>query len=249
MAENGTGTLEAIGIEIAKVFQPLQERVEAGEIILLLAELGIEFPESLANDASFQTATTGVADKVNEMATLVKALIDAIKAEDYTLASEKSIALIQLIAGMADDIKTIADAIDANKPYAGITNTELDDFVANLAKNLIDYLVVNYLQSAIPLFAIFLEFFGLIEETEENVGSTNPLLPPYTKKNLRLDRIPTFLESPAKLAKELYDWGDTDFTGEKLFRMLEKLLNAMGLPAVFDNSGAQPELDVLMATI
>ena len=249
MAENGTGTLEAIGIEIAKVFQPLQERVEAGEIILLLAELGIEFPESLANDASFQTATTGVADKVNEMATLVKALIDAIKAEDYTLASEKSIALIQLIAGMADDIKTIADAIDANKPYAGITNTELDDFVANLAKNLIDYLVVNYLQSAIPLFAIFLEFFGLIEETEENVGSTNPLLPPYTKKNLRLDRIPTFLESPAKLAKELYDWGDTDFTGEKLFRMLEKLLNAMGLPAVFDNSGTQPELDVLMATI
>lgn len=249
MAENGTGTLEAIGIEIAKVFQPLKERVDAGEIILLLAELGIEFPESLANDSSFQTAITDVTEKVDEMATLVKALIDAIKVEDYSTASEKSIALIQAIAGMADDIQTIADAIEANGPYAGISAGELDDFVANLAKNLIDYLVINYLQSAIPLFAIFLEFFGLIEETEENVGSTNPLLPPYTKKSLRLDRIPTFLESPAKLAKELYDWGDTDFTGEKLFRMLEKLLNAMGLPAVYDDSGGQPELDVLMATI
>lgn len=249
MADQGTGTLEAIGIEMAKVFRPFKERVEEGEIILLLAELGIEFPESLANNASFQTATKDVADKVEQMAALVKALIDAIKAEDYSTASEKSIALIQLIAGMADDIKTIADAIEANGPYAGISSGELGDFVASLAKNLIDYLVINYLQSAIPLFAVFLEFFGLIEETDENVGSTNPLLPPYTRKNLRLDRIPTFLESPAKLAKELYDWGDAAFTGEKLFRMLEKLFNAMGLPAVFDNSGGQPELDVLMATI
>ena len=118
MADNGTGTLEAIGIEIAKVFQPFKERVDEGEIILLLAELGIEFPESLANDSGFQTATKDVADKVEQMAALVKALIDAIKAEDYTTASDKSIALIQLIAGMADDIKTIADAIEANGPYA-----------------------------------------------------------------------------------------------------------------------------------
>lgn len=132
MANNGTGTLDAIGIEIAKVFQPLQESVEAGEIMLLLAELGIEFPESLANDASFQTAITAVAGKVNQMATLVKELLDSIKAEDYALSSEKSIALIQLIAGMADDIKTIADAIEANGPYPGISNAELDDFVANL---------------------------------------------------------------------------------------------------------------------
>lgn len=249
MANNGTGTLEAIGIEIAKVFQPLEERVEAGEIMLLLAELGMAFPESLANDASFQTSIQNVAGKVSQMATLVKELLDAIKAEDYVLSSQKSVALIQLIAGMADDINAIADAIEANGPYTGISSGELDDFVASLARNLIDYLVISYIQNSIPLFALFLEFFGLIEETEENGGSTNPLLPPYTKKSLRLERIPVFLESPAKLAKELYDWGDTDFTGEKLFRMLEKLLNAMGLPAVFDNSGGQPELDVLMATI
>ena len=60
MPENQIGTLEAIGIEVAKVFLPLQERVEAGEIMLLLAELGIEFPASLANDPDFQAAVTGV---------------------------------------------------------------------------------------------------------------------------------------------------------------------------------------------
>jgi hypothetical protein len=249
MAENGTGTLEAIGMEIAKVFQPFKERVDAGEIMLLLAELGIEFPESLANDAAFQTAVKDVADKVDDMATLVKELVDAIKAEDYSTASQKSIALVDAIAGVANDIKTIANEIKNKGPYPGISDTDLTTFVEGLAKNLIDYLVVNYLESAIPLFAIFLEFFGIIEETQENAGSTNPLLPPYTKKNLRLDRIPTFLQSPGKLAKELYDWGDDAFTGEKLFKILERLFNAMGLPAVYDASGGEPELDILMATM
>jgi hypothetical protein len=159
MAENGTGTLEAIGMEIAKVFQPFKERVDAGEIMLLLAELGIEFPESLANDATFQTAVKDVADKVDDMATLVKELVDAIKAEDYSTASQKSIALVEAIAGMANDIKTIANEIKNKGPYPGISDTDLTTFVEGLAKNLIDYLVVNYLESAIPLFAIFLEFF------------------------------------------------------------------------------------------
>src|SRR5688572_7084777 len=243
------GTLEAIGIEVAKVFLPLQERVEAGEIMLLLAELGIEFPASLANDPDFQAAVTGVSDKVGEMAELVKALIDAVKAEDYTTAAEKTIALIELIAGMVDNIQTIADEIQGHGPYPGITGPELDAFVANLAKNVVDYLVVNYLQVTIPLFAVIMEFFGIIEESLENENSTNPLLPQYTKKNLRLDRIPTFLESPAKLAKELYDWGDTDFTGEALFKKLEKILNALGWPAVYDDSGGAPVLDLLIATM
>src|SRR5918993_738954 len=249
MPENQIGTLEAIGIEVAKVFLPLRERVEAGEIMLLLAELGIEFPASLANDPDFQAAVTGVSDKVGEMATVVKGLIDAIKAEDYTTAAEKTIALIELIAGMVDNIQTIADEIEAHGPYTGITGPELDAFVANLAKNVVDYLVVNYLQVTIPLFAVIMEFFGIIEESVENENSTNPLLPEYIKKSLRLDRIPTFLESPPKLAKELYDWGDTDFTGEALFKKLEKLLNSTGWPAVYDDSGGSPTLDLLVATM
>ncbi len=249
MPDNQIGTLESIGIEIAKLFQPYKERVESGEIMLLLAELGIEFPASLANDPDFQGAVTGVSEKVTQMATLVQELIAAIKAEDYSTSGEKIIALIELIAGIVDDIDTIADEIDANGPYTGITPADLDDFVANLAKNMIDYLVVNYLQSVIPIFAVFLEFFGIIEETIENEGSTNPALPQYTKKRLRLDRITTFLTNPAELAKELYDWGDTDFTGAKLFPKLEKIFNAIGWPAVYDDSGPEPLLDLLLATM
>lgn len=249
MPENQIGTLEALGIEIAKVFEPFKERVEAGEILLLLAELGIELPETLANDTDFQNAVTGVTGQIGEMTQVVKDLITAINNEDYTASAEKAIKLIELIAGLAQNIETIATEIDTHGPYPGIPDDQLDDFVGNLAKNIVDYLIINYLQTAIPLFAVFLEFFGLIDETVENEGSANPLLPEYTKKSLRLDRIPGFLENPASLAAELYDWGEDDFTGEKLFRKLEKVLNTIGWPAVYDGTSGTPELDLLIAKL
>ncbi len=250
MAENQIGTLEAIGIEIAKLFQPFKDRVEAGEILLLFAELGIEFPASLASDTNFQNAITGVSDKIGDMPSVVREMIAAIKAEDYSTSANKATELITLISGMVDDIDTIGFTVNAHGTFSGISSGELSDFVSNLAKNIIDYLVVNYLQSAIPLFTVFLEFFGLIEETIENKGSTNPVLPEYTKKGLRLDRIPDFLDNPAELAKQLYDWGDdASFTGAKLFKKLEKVFNTIGWPAVYDDSGAEPELDLLLATM
>lgn len=247
MPENQVGTLEAVGIELAKVFHPLQERVESGEIIILLAELGIEFPSSLANDTDFQNAVTGAADKVGEMPALVIELIDAIKAEQYDVAAEKSLALVQLISELATDIQTIANEIEANGPYTGIDSDELDDFVLNLAKNLIDYLIVNYLETSVPLFEVFLEFFGIIEETVVNEGSTNPLLPEVTRRNLRLDRIPKLLGDPGGLLSELYDWGDSSFNGRELFKKLEKIFNKFGWPAVYED--ATPELDLLLATL
>ena len=249
MPETEMGTLEAVGLELVKVFQPFKERVEANEILLLLAELGIEFPAALASDPDFQNAVTGVSDKVGQMPGIATALVSTIKAEDYSEAAQKLIELIELIAGMVDDFQTIADEIDNNGPYPGLSTQELDDFVGELALNIVDYLVVNYLQANILLFALFMEFFGLIEETIENEGSTNPLKPQYTKKRLRLDRIPRFLENPAQIARELYDWGEGTFTGDKLFQILEKIMQAMGWPAVYDDSGAQPELDVLIARL
>jgi len=241
MAEQQTGTLEAVGIEMTKVFQPFKERVEAGEILLLLAELGIAVPAGLANDSGFQTAVAGASDAIDTMAEKAKAMIDAIKEENYTLAAEALAELIELISGMVDQFKIIANAIEANAP-AGLD-------VEKLARSILDYLAISYMQASIPLFVSFLELFGIITETVENEGSFNPLQPEYLKKSLYLDRIPKLLKNPAGLATELYGWGAPTFTGEDLFKKLEKILNSMGWPAVYDDTGPIPELDLLIAKL
>ncbi len=251
MAESDVGTLEAIGLEVVKVFVPFKERVEAGEVLLLLAELGVEFPASLANDAGFQGAVTGVADKVTTLVGLSREMIAAIKAEDYGLSGEKAVELTQLIAGIVDDFQTIADEINANGPYPGLSASELNNYVQDLAVNLVEYLLINYLKSTVSLFVLFLEFFGIIEERVQNEGSVNPLLPEFIKSDLRLDRFGEFFKDPTALAQKLYGWGGNDeegnpFTGDKLFKKLEKIISATGWPAVYDESSGQPELDILL---
>lgn len=249
MAEDSPGTLEAIAIEIAKVFSPMRERIDAGEIILLLAELGIKFPDALATQPAFQSAVTDVATNIGKLPPLIGDMIQAFKDEDYSTAGEKTLDLLAIITEMAEDFQTIGNAIDAGKPYAGISNGDLTTFLGNFAENLVDYLVVNYIQTAVPEFAVFLEFFGIIEETVMNPGSVNPLLPEYTKKDLRLDRIGKLLDNPAELMYDLYDWGnDATFTGDKLLQKLEKVLTTIGWPAVYESTPS-PSLDILFGTI
>ena len=125
MPEQQKGTLEAIGLEVTKLFLPFKERIDAGEILQLLAELGIEFPLSLAEDADFQEAVTGVANKVDQLVTTSKELTTAIKAEDDETSAEKLKQLIELIAGFVSDFQTIADKINSNGPYPGISDEEL----------------------------------------------------------------------------------------------------------------------------
>ena len=248
MAENQPGTIESLAIEVAKIFDPMRERIEDGEILILLEELGISFPDNLASDNGFQTAVKDVSDKIALFPSLISTLIKNLKDEDYAGAAAKTGDIIQIIVTLVEKFQVIADEIESNKPYPGITDTELNAFLLNLAENIVDYLVISYFENTLPTFSAFFEFFGIFEITPTNVGSTNPLNPEYTKKNLNFSRLGQFLENPASLARELYGWGDDQFTGELLFRKLEKLLNGVGWPAVFESNG-QPRLDLLVGKL
>ncbi len=257
MPDKEVGTLEAIGVELSKVIVPFKERVESGEILLLLAELGIELPSNLVDnegDGGFTDALLGVTGKIEDMVNVVKGLITAIKDEEHATAAEKTIELVELIAGFVQDFQTIADEIDSNKPYAGISGTELSAFLQDFAVNLLEYLLIGYLRSAVPLLVYILEFFGIIEETIENEGSVNPLVPEHSKSSFHFNRVSEFLDNPSTLLQNLYGWGGNDehgnpFTGDKLFQKSAKIISAIGWPAVYDDSGGQPELDLFMFRI
>ncbi len=243
--ENQRGTLEAIGVEMAKLFLPFQERVEAGEILLLFQELGVDLPGDLETYIPFTDAVSEASDKVAEMIPLVKAIIDAVKAEDYTLTAEKVIALIGVIAELVEYIQAIVQAIDDHKTANPGDYTGFDASVlADLAKNVVDYLVINYLQNTIQVLALFLEFFGIINEETFNEGTADE----YTRKTLELSNVPKLLTNPAGLAGELYGWGLDGFDGESLFIILEKILLSIGWPAVYsDDDGHQ--LDLFIANV
>jgi hypothetical protein len=236
------GTLDAIAIELAKVVKPLEERIVSGEILELFAELGIRFPDSLANDPQFGTALADAIARLKTVPNLIIALIDQIEAENYAGAVGTAIDLTEVIVQLILDIDAIADAVEAAAPFPGI---DVGEFVANLSRNLVDYLVVNYIESNTPTVAAVLEFIAVVEREPQNVGSVNPVKPPYIKKGIHLDELTSAFSDPMAHFRKLYAWGQDDFDGTLFLAKLNKIMLSLGLPVVLDTSTTPHRLEIL----
>ena len=243
------GTLEQLVSGLARIFDPLRQRVEDGKVLELLAELGIEFPDSLASDQSFTNALSNLAEITKSLPDLIKSIIAAIEAEDYGLVTQLSVDVIGKIRDVVVDIETIANVIDAKKgTFGGLTPAEVEAFASALPKRLVDYLLIRQLEDALTPAAAGLDFIGVFKRSEENVGSANPLKPPFTKRELNLQGISDFFKSPGNVMENLYGWGSGGFDGRALLQKLERLALELGLPAVYTDAPT-PTLDVMFLEI
>lgn len=246
---NQPGTLEQLVTFLAGLFAPLEQRIQDGAILELFAELGIDFPQSLADDPSFANGLADIVALATGLPDKVAALTAAIEAEDYGHALNLSLDIIETVQELVVDFDNVASAIDAKKgDFGGLTPAEVEAFAAELPQRLFDYLVIRQVEVGLPSMAAALDFAGIFRRTEENVGSTNPLKPPYTRRELELGTIPDFLESPADILETLYGWGSPGFDGRDLLQKLEKLALALNLPALYTDAPT-PTLDLLFLEI
>src|SRR5882724_2375350 len=237
------GTLDAIAIQLAKVVKPLEDRINQGEILELFAELGIRFPDSLANDLQFQNAMVDAIARLEAIPGLITTLIDQIENEKYADAAGTAVDLTEAVVHLIMDIDVIAQAIDAAK--ASFPTIDVAEFVANLSRNLVDYLVINYIESNTPVTAAVFEFLAVVERSPQNVGSTNPVNPAYIKKALHLNELTRAFSDPMEHQRKLYKWGDGDFDGALLLEKLNKILLAAGLPVLLDTTVTPHKLTIL----
>ena len=90
----------------------------------------------------------------------------------------------------------------------------------------------------------------MIERTEQQVGSTDPVHPQFTQKVLHLDKLPRALFSPPGALQDLYGFrGNASFDGQALFTRIASILSSVGIPAVFDTAATPPALDVVFAEL
>ncbi len=237
------GTLDVIALELAKVVKPLEERIASGEVLELFAELGIRFPESLGNDPQFQSAIQDAITRLEAIPGLVTTLVDQVEAEQYGDAAGTAIDLTVAIVNLIVDIDHIANAIDAAK--GSFPTIDVGAFVADLSSNLVNYLVVSYLESNSPTGAAALELLGVVERSPQNVGSVNPVNPPYIKRALHFDALTKAFSNPTEHLRTMYGWGNDDFDGALLLERLNKVMLGLGLPVLL-NTGVTPHtLDIL----
>lgn len=241
------GTLEVISMELVKVFDPLKERIEQGEVMLLLAELGIDPPDSLENNAQFNHAVSDVVDQLYELPPLISQLIDAVNAEDWNTSGNIVTQLIEKVAHIIDDCLNIKTALNAFLSGMSLPNqAEVQNFLTNFVSNLLQHLTVVYLERASSILAAGLEFAGIIERTDATTINTQGPPTPYVKKRVQFNNIPQLFKDPGKLMETLYGWDTPAFDGIVLLQKLQKIALSLNLPAILNTP---QELELFMFKI
>jgi hypothetical protein len=238
-----TGTLENIALALARLLQPLEERLASGNIRALFAEMGLQFPPALDGVTAINSAAQATVSAIKSLPSLITGLIAAIEAENFGDIVSKSVQLIDVVRRIIESFDALATQIRNAGAATGVPAGDVTAFANELPERLLEYLIVHNLD-LIPGLGDGLEFIGVIGRIPGNVGSVDPNKPPYVRLELNIDALVEFIQSPVDRLKTLYGWGNPGFDGVALLTTLQGILNRAGFPAVLDTGVNPPVLDV-----
>ncbi len=229
MAENNSGTIERIALELTQVLTPLVDRLHHRRVLDLFAEFGLVFPQSQVTPAlqnSFeQAATSAIALKE-----LAEELIEAVENEEIETGIAKGLEIIQQIKLLIEAIVGITEEVETIGVKGGMSTAEFEGFLQNFSGRIAETLVIEHLEGYYPTLFRIMELFGLITLEPKNQGGTDTLVPTYVEKKLHLELLSTFLDNPLSLFEQVYKWGSDDLEADLLINRLYYVLNSFGIP-------------------
>lgn len=252
MATDALGTFEMVASELGRALEPLAARFhDPHHATLLLAELGLKLPHELLSpevEGAISTIHTGA----HELPEAIEALITASDGGDIGAIIAEGVKVGKELALLIDAFETIAGTIQGMGGLPNIDPGDLDAFVSALPKRLFETVLIEYLEGNYRMPLTLFEFFGIIEKTRMNVGSTDPGKPEFVKKELRFDRIGQLFTAPDQLFVDLYGWGQPGFDPSKLLLRTALFLQSLRVPiAVLTLPGAPPRVafEVCIGTV
>ncbi|HLG38691.1 MAG TPA: DUF6603 domain-containing protein, partial [Chitinophagaceae bacterium] len=202
-------TITQIAIELGVIFHPLHKAASSKDAF-------ISFMRRLGWDADV------VPDPVFEIGTAVDSLLTKVKSfftSDFTLDDlvELKNTIETLIEGI-NGIKTIADADLPEK-------LSTENFGQNFPKELIEYLIANYLLRYRKTLGLILQALGVIKVRQ--VKKTGNRLA-HIHYDFSFEDIPKIIDSPGLLFKNAFGWGTPDFDFDILSWIIQNLMDSIG---------------------
>ena len=232
---------------MASAFEPLKDRLAAGEVRTLFAELGMPTPDVVLAAPGVVSAIGDTATALGDLPDKIGDLVDAIEAEDPdTLAIVAALtALTPVIVSVTTTVDRIADAVDA--AATGAPSAEIEAFATALPERPVGYLIANYLERRHPVVAGIAELLGLMERRAVAATGTTSA---YVERRLRLDRLGDLLDDPFPFLAETYHWG-ADLQWELLLERLARFANSVAKVAFVQPrvGGGPPVLRIFMVDL
>jgi hypothetical protein len=243
-----TGTIEQLASELARIFEPLAERLKDNSAGSLLELLGLRTPDTPAG-AQLSAALVSTVTSAAAIADLVDQLAKAVAAGDATEEATTAASLLEEISRSVQAASTVShelQALGAGAP--GLTPTqraEMSAFAGEFVPRLLNHLLVEYVESRTPLVAIALIAAGAIEIEDVPGGPVGSLQGAHTRKTFRFDRAVTLFTDPAGHFRDTYAWGESGFDGLALFTVIKRLLETkFGQPVeILQPAGLPPALE------
>jgi hypothetical protein len=235
------GTFEVAILEISRAVGGISSRLGDDGVLDTFAELGVQFPPELLQNAAVTSARSAIATAGARLSSQVSDLETAISGGAADQIVSAALALSTTIAQLITSFGQLPGALQAAVPsLPGITAAQVNDLVADLPERLLDLLLHEAL-TAVPVVGAVLEAFGVVERTFHPGDAANPTKPDFDSISLHLDRLlPTFTNPVAQL-QSVYHWGDPAFDAALLLTVLDGALAHLGLPVLLrPASGGNP---------
>jgi len=239
------GTLELLGREVARLFEPLEDRFTPDRIETTLAGLGLQLPAELATAPKLTDALGKAVGSATTLADLVVAIEDAIEGGNAAAIISAGGAMVAKINDTAQAIAAVASAFHAmSTDLAGLSAPQRDAlraFAEVFVERIMARLVVDLLEQRYRELYITLVLAGAIELIDVEVGPPDSLQPRYRRIVLHFDRVLRLVTDPLGLLRDVYRWGAKDFDGLALFRAVQLVLESTtGLSAVLLKPAGMP---------
>ena len=225
------GTVEAIAKFVGEALAPVKDRLAADQIDDLLAELGVRLPEGLTSQGGIPNALNAAATAAGDLETALPALSAAIEAAD----ADDPASIARAAAGRRDgaaehrgadqrDLGAVDRRSSESRPVCPAADRQaVEDFATVLPGRLLEFLVLAHIDRRAPQVAPMLNLVGLVEDRAEEGGAAS-VSRPHQVRRIRLRRFAQALTDPAGYLREVYHWGEPDFTGIELFRPIAELM-------------------------
>src|SRR5574338_166842 len=115
------GTIEQLAGELARMFDPLAQRVEDDTVDTLFEWLGLRSSDATADATELAGALTTTATAAASMPELIAALAKAIEDKDGAAIASSSLELLRHIGTLIQAAREVGTALQAISAGAGLT--------------------------------------------------------------------------------------------------------------------------------
>jgi hypothetical protein len=236
-----TGSIERIALELGAALREVQRLLSHQEALGTIAQFGVAFPSDLLAHPGFAAARSATETAAGDLDAAIRGLVTAIGNENALEIVVQGARMLEAAARVTGSFADLQAQIQVAGPtMPGVTPAQVAELTTDLPGKLFNFLVVEQLDT-VPAVGATLTMLGLIDRTFHPADPNTPTSTPYETAQLRFDRLGPLLTGPEQHFKDLYDWGDPAFDGDKLLRAVDQLVAGMGLPSRFEPAaGGQP---------